>query len=110
MKVASRGTRQVVRAAFETQLVMSAANATCLALGRWAFLPFQRQCIERAGLPTQNGETHAEAGDFRAQEAAFITSTNDPAGFTLVDVLMWGSVGHVLGFIVLATNASLRVG
>lgn len=101
---------QVVRAELETQVVVTAVNATCLALGRWAFMPLMRANAEKAGPPMQNGVSHYDAGDTRAQEASFITSTNDPAGFTLVDTLLWGSVGHALAFIVLATNASLRVG
>lgn len=100
----------MTRASFSTQIVMSGATLTCLALGRWAFLDFQRKNVEKAGLPVQNGVTHAEAGDTYAQEASFLLATKDPVGFNLVDVLMWGSAGHILGFIILATNASLRVG
>eukprot|EP00210_Caulerpa_lentillifera_P006290 g6009.t1 len=103
-------TRQVTRAAYETQIVISAANATCLALGRWGFLAYQRKSVEKAGMPVQNGQTHAEAGDIRAQEVTFLTATKDPAGFNLIDVLAWGSIGHVLGFIILATNQSLSLG
>lgn len=99
-----------MRAEFETQIVVTAVNATCLALGRWAFMPLMRANAERAGLPQQNGVSHFDAGDFRAQEASFINSTGDPAGFTLVDTLLWGSVGHALAFTILATNAALRVG
>ena len=66
--------------------------------------------MERAGMPVQNDQTHADAGDIRAQEVSFLTATKDPAGFTLIDVLAWGSIGHILGFIVLATNNSLSLG
>lgn len=101
---------KVTRAAYETQLIMSTANAVFLALGRWGFLKYQRTSVENAGLPVQNGVTHADAGDVRAQEASFLTATNDPAGFTLIDVLAWGSIGHIVGFILLATNDSLSLG
>lgn len=40
------------------------------------------------------------------QEASFITTTNDPAGFTLVDTLAWGALGHALGFAILAASSS----
>jgi len=89
---------------------MSAANLACLSLGRWGFLSFQRRSVEKAGLPVQNGQTHSDAGDYRAQEVTFLTATNDPAGFSLIDVLAWGSIGHCLGFIILATNQSLSIG
>lgn len=89
---------------------MSAANATCLALGRWGFLTYQRRSVEKAGRPVQNGMTHEAAGDIRAQEVSFLTATNDPAGFNLIDVMAWGSIGHILGFIILATNQSLSLG
>lgn len=39
-------------------------------------------------------------------EASFITSTNDPAGFTIVDTLAWGALGHALGFAFLAASSS----
>ena len=46
----------------DTQVIMSIANGAALALGRWGFLPYQRRKVEEAGLPTQNGDTHLEAG------------------------------------------------
>lgn len=71
---------------------MSSSTAFMLALGRFAFKDFKDASLANAGLPTQNGETHAEAGDARAAEATFITATNDPAGFNIIDVLAWGSL------------------
>lgn len=59
--------------------------------------------VSRQGLPEQNGVTHFDAGDSRAQEVQSLLKTNDPAGFTLVDVLAWGALGHAIGFFVLAT-------
>ena len=50
------------------------------------FLPYHRASLAKAGMPKQNGETHAAAGDIRSQEASFVLKTNDPAGFTIVDV------------------------
>jgi len=60
----------------------------------------------KAGLPMQNGVTHAAAGDIRAQEAAGVLKSGDPAGFNLVDVFAWGSIGHALGFAALASASS----
>lgn len=51
-----------------------------LALGRFVFLPFHQRSLEKAGLGTQNGLTHYEAGDNLAQEATWATKTTDPAG------------------------------
>jgi photosystem I subunit V len=51
-----------------------------LALGRFVFLPFHRASLAKAGLPKQDGKTHFEAGDARAEEASFVLRTNDPAG------------------------------
>jgi photosystem I reaction center subunit V len=70
----------------------SAATAGSLALGRFVFLPFQRDNVKRQGLGKQNGVTHPEAGDKFAQEASFALNTNDPAGFNLIDVFAWGAV------------------
>jgi photosystem I subunit V len=108
-RTAKRGARVSARAFDDVNVAISAANATALALGRFVFLPYQRAQVERVGLPTQNGETHFAAGDARAQEASFITSTNDPAGFTLVDLLAWGSIGHALGFLALASQSAQQM-
>ena len=70
----------------------AAATAASLALGRFVFLPFQRDNAKRQGLGKQNGVTHPEAGDKFAQEASFALNTNDPAGFNLIDVFAWGAV------------------
>eukprot|EP00897_Mesotaenium_endlicherianum_P006179 jgi/Mesen1/558/ME000105S10736 len=51
----------------------------------------------------QNGVTHFDAGDSRAQEVEGILKTNDPAGFTIVDTLAWGAIGHAIGFFIVAT-------
>ena len=40
-----------------------------------------------------------------AQEASFITKTNDPEGFNIIDLLAYGSLGHALGFFLLACSS-----
>ena len=40
-----------------------------------------------------------------ATEATFATQSNDPAGFSLVDLMAYGSLGHALGFLLLATSS-----
>lgn len=53
-------------------------------------------------MPEQNGITYVEAGDKLSEEASFLKSTNDPAGFNLVDVFAWGAIGHIFGYAALA--------
>ena len=103
---ARRGAKTVVRAYDDVNLVISGANALCLALGRFVFLPYQRAQVERVGMPTQNGKTHFAAGDSRAEEASFAMATRDQAGFTIVDLLAWGSIGHAVGFLALASQSA----
>lgn len=54
---------QVTQAFSDTNLIISGATAASLALGRFVLLPIQRKFNAKAGLPTQNGIPHAEAGD-----------------------------------------------
>jgi len=89
-----------------TPLIISLSTGGLLALGRFVFLPFQRDNVSKQGLPEQNGVSHFEAGDSRAQEVVSVLKTNDPAGFTLVDVLAWGALGHAVGFFILATASN----
>jgi photosystem I subunit V len=35
-----------------------------------------------------------------------VLKTGDPAGFNLVDVLAWGSLGHAVGFAALALKSA----
>lgn len=44
------------------------------------------------------------------QEASFALKTNDPAGFNIVDVLAWGSLGHAVGYFLLAANSLYGAG
>merc|ERR1719217_528360 len=93
-----------VKAFSDSNVIISVSNIAVLSLGRLVFLPYQRRQISNAGLPLQNGETHAVAGDRLAQEASFIAKSADPAGFNTIDVLAWGSVGHALGFTALVLS------
>jgi len=83
---------------------LAGATIASLALGRFVFLPFHRNSLAKAGLPKQNGKTHFEAGDRLAEEVTFFTSTNDPAGFSLVDVFAWGALGHAAAFYILVSS------
>lgn len=44
--------------------------------------------------------------DSLQQTSSFTVTTNDPAGFTIVDVLGWGALGHALGFALLACGSN----
>ena len=88
---------------------MSVVNGACLALGRFGFMDYQKRKVAEAGLPKQNDQTHLEAGDTLAKEAV-VFETKDPAGFTLIDTLAWGSIGHVLGFAILAAKNASELG
>ena len=88
---------------------MSVANGAALALGRFGFLSYQRRKVAEAGMPKQNDETHLEAGDYLAKEAT-VFETKDPAGFTLIDTIAWGSLGHIIGFAALAAKNANELG
>ena len=79
---------------------VSGSTFAMLFLGRFVFRDFQKSALQKQGLPVQNGQTHFDAGDLRAaeQEGVVTASLNDPVGFSIVDVLSWGSLGHALGF------------
>ena len=97
--------RMVTKALSDTNLIVGGATVAALALGRFVVLPYHRQSLAKAGLPMQNGQTHFQAGDRLAEEVSFITNTNDPAGFTIVDVMAWGALGHAAAFYILATSS-----
>lgn len=97
--------RSTATALSDVQLVISGCNGLALALGRFVFLPSIREKTGMQGPGVQNGESHFAAGDARAEEAASVFATNDPAGFTIVDLLMWGSIGHAVGYVALATQS-----
>ncbi|ACO68526.1 photosystem I subunit V [Micromonas commoda] len=93
----------------DVQLTISGCNALALALGRFVFLPAIREKTASQGPGVQNGESHFTAGDARAEEAASVFATNDPAGFTIVDLLMWGSIGHAIGYSALASQSFVEL-
>ena len=93
------------KAISDANLVVGGATIASLALGRFVFLPFHRNSLSKAGQPKQNGQTHMQAGDRLAEEVTFFTQTNDPAGFSLIDVFAWGSLGHAAAFYILATSS-----
>lgn len=104
------GARKVSTNAFsDVNVVISGCNALALALGRFVWLPTIREKTAMQGPGVQNGESHFAAGDARAEEAASVFATNDPAGFTIVDLLMWGSIGHVVGYSALASQSFVDV-
>ncbi|KAK7259865.1 hypothetical protein RIF29_25480 [Crotalaria pallida] len=96
----------VVRAELNPSLVISLSTGLSLFLGRFVFFNFQRENVAKQGLPEQNGLTHFEAGDTRAKEYVSLLKSNDPVGFNIVDVLAWGSIGHIVAYYILATTSN----
>jgi photosystem I subunit V len=103
--VSGRKRTVTTKAISDANLVVGGATFASLALGRFVFLPFHRSSLAKAGMPKQNGQTHLQAGDRLAEEVTFFTNTNDPAGFSLVDVFAWGALGHAAAFYILATSS-----
>ncbi|EHA8592441.1 photosystem I reaction center subunit V, chloroplastic [Cocos nucifera] len=95
-----------VRAELNPSLVISLSTGLSLFLGRFVFFNFQRENVAKQGLPEQNGKTHFEAGDTRAKEFEALLKSNDPVGFNVVDVLAWGSIGHIVAYYILATSSN----
>lgn len=95
-----------IKAELNTSLVISLSTGLSLFLGRFVFFNFQRENVAKQGLPEQNGVTHFEAGDTRAQEYVNLLKSNDPVGFNIVDVLAWGSIGHIVAYYILATSSN----
>ncbi|GIL46266.1 hypothetical protein Vafri_3282 [Volvox africanus] len=67
-----------------TNLIMVASTGACLAAARFGLAPSVKKQAT-AGLKLVEGKN-----------AAGVIS-NDPAGFTIVDVLAMGSAGHAIG-------------
>ncbi|KAG9448852.1 hypothetical protein H6P81_008817 [Aristolochia fimbriata] len=101
----SRG-KYRIKAELNPSLVISLSTGLSLFLGRFVFFNFQRENLAKQGLPEQNGKTHFEAGDVRAKEYVGLLKSNDPVGFNLVDVLAWGSIGHIVAYYILATSSN----
>ncbi|KAF8014948.1 hypothetical protein BT93_H0672 [Corymbia citriodora subsp. variegata] len=95
-----------IRAYLSAPVVISLSTGLSLFLGRFVFFNFQRENVAKQGLPEQNGKTHFEAGDVRAQEYVSLLKSNDPVGFNIVDVLAWGSIGHIVAYYILATTSN----
>ncbi|CAN1173221.1 Photosystem I reaction center subunit V, chloroplastic [Linum perenne] len=101
-----RSTTMVAKAELSPSVVISLSTGLSLFLGRFVFFNFQRENIAKQGLPVQNGKTHFEAGDVRAKEYVSLLKSNDPVGFNIVDVLAWGSIGHIVAYYILATTSN----
>nr|XP_027061792.1 photosystem I reaction center subunit V, chloroplastic [Coffea arabica] len=94
-----------VKAELSAPLVISLSTGLSLFLGRFVFFNFQRENVAKQ-VPGQNGQTHFEAGDTRAKEYVSLLKSNDPVGFNIVDVLAWGSIGHIVAYYILATSSN----
>ncbi|KAJ0578848.1 putative photosystem I PsaG/PsaK protein [Helianthus annuus] len=97
---------KIIKSELNTSLVISLSTGLSLFLGRFVFFNFQRENVAKQGLPEQNGVTHFEAGDTRAKEYVSLLKSNDPVGFNIVDVLAWGSIGHIVAYYILATSSN----
>ncbi|KAI9100085.1 hypothetical protein K1719_024303 [Acacia pycnantha] len=95
----------VVKAELNPSVVISLSTGLSLFLGRFVFFNFQRENMAKQ-VPKQNGLTHFEAGDTRAKEYVSLLKSNDPVGFNIVDVLAWGSIGHIVAYYILATSSN----
>ncbi|KAL5735510.1 hypothetical protein ACOSQ2_030298 [Xanthoceras sorbifolium] len=95
-----------VKAELNPSIVISLSTGLSLFLGRFVFFNFQRENVAKQGLPEQNGMSHFEAGDTRAKEYVSLLKSNDPVGFNIVDVLAWGSIGHIVAYYILATSSN----
>ncbi|MCL7031695.1 hypothetical protein MKW94_026364 [Papaver nudicaule] len=95
----------VIKFELSPSLVISLSTGLSLFLGRFVFFNFQRENVAKQ-VPEQNGMTHFEAGDTRAKEYISLLKSNDPVGFNIVDVLAWGSIGHIVAYYILATSSN----
>jgi photosystem I subunit V len=98
------------RALSDVNVAISGATAASLFLGRFVFFEYQKKAAAKAGPGMQNGQTHQAAGDRLAAESSVVTSTGDPAGFSIPLLLAWGAIGHALGYFALATNSLTQAG
>ncbi|XP_073134767.1 photosystem I reaction center subunit V, chloroplastic [Henckelia pumila] len=100
-----RGRSLAVKAELNPSIVISLSTGLSLFLGRFVFFSFQRENVAKQ-VPEQNGISHFEAGDERAKEYVSLLKSNDPVGFNIVDVLAWGSLGHIVAYYILATSSN----
>ncbi|XP_057461214.1 photosystem I reaction center subunit V, chloroplastic-like [Actinidia eriantha] len=105
LKLGPKRPNFAVKAELNPSLVISLSTGLSLFLGRFVFFNFQRENVAKQ-IPSQNGLTHFEAGDKRAQEYVSLLKSNDPVGFNIVDVLAWGSIGHIVAYYILATSSN----
>ncbi|KAL3508304.1 hypothetical protein ACH5RR_027705 [Cinchona calisaya] len=105
IKKKSNSSYGAVKAELSAPLVISLSTGLSLFLGRFVFFSFQRENVAKQ-VPEQNGVTHFEAGDSRAKEYVSLLKSNDPVGFNIVDVLAWGSIGHIVAYYILATSSN----
>ncbi|KAF3622404.1 Photosystem I reaction center subunit V, chloroplastic [Capsicum annuum] len=94
-----------IKAELNPSIVISLSTGLSLFLGRFVFFNFQRENVAKQ-VPSQNGISHFEAGDVRAKEYVSLLKSNDPVGFNIVDVLAWGSIGHIVAYYILATSSN----
>lgn len=94
-----------IKSELNSALVISLSTGLSLFLGRFVFFGFQRENLAKQ-VPSQNGKTHFDAGDVRAKEYVGLLKSNDPVGFNIVDVLAWGSIGHIVAYYILATSSN----
>lgn len=102
----ARPARRVVaaKAGLETNVVISASTLAFLSIGRFAFLPYQRReaNFDSSLGPKTTGTTYF---DNLQKPASFTLTTNDPAGFNIIDTFAWGALGHAVGYLVLGVNS-----
>ena len=103
-RVAARRSSRI-SAELSPSVVISLSTGLSLFLGRFVFFNFQRENVAKQ-VPEQNGMTHFDAGDKRAKEYVSLLKSNDPVGFNIVDVLAWGSIGHIVAYYILATTSN----
>eukprot|EP00798_Chlamydomonas_sp_ICE-L_P027168 gene27168-2408_t len=106
----SRATVVKPVAAVETAFIISASTASMLAVGRFVFLPYQRRTQNDAVVTAGAKNDGSKYFDNLQKDASFITTTNDPDGFNLIDVFGWGSLGHAIGFAILAISSLHDIG
>ncbi|KXZ45293.1 hypothetical protein GPECTOR_56g389 [Gonium pectorale] len=103
--VARRPARRAVvtKAALDPSFVISGSTAAFLAIGRFVFLPYQRReaNFDASVGPKTTGTTYFDD----LQKTSTVFSTNDPAGFNIIDVFGWGALGHAVAFAILAANS-----
>lgn len=83
----------VVRADFigsPENLSVVVGTTLCLAAGRFGLAPTANR-VASAGLKLSNRESGLKSGD--------------PAGFTIVDTLALGAVGHIIGVVSVGMNS-----